>query len=150
MGAEEGLRLLFYFCNVSGLLPFRMIFDAQTKRFKQFESHWRHPANWWFLTILIGQFLFFYNFINYAKLVILKENESKSTVFMFIFICGVVNYIVLCLSLRLILFRFRHLETALEIFNKIDRMLTKTCHPSCNVYQRTVIGLILICIGVRN
>jgi hypothetical protein len=29
-------------------------------------------------------------------------------------------------------------------------MLTKTCHPSCNVYQRTVIGLILICIGVRN
>ena len=58
MAGVERLRLLFLVCNVSGLLPFRMVLDAQTKRFKRFESHWRHPTNWWFIILLIGQICF--------------------------------------------------------------------------------------------
>ena len=148
MGVER-LQLLFRSCNASGLLPFRMVLDAQTKRFKRFENQWCHPTNWWFLIVLIGQSFFVYFIIDYLRWIIFEEFESKLTVFSAIFILGMLNYVVLCLSLRLFLFRFRHLENAMEIFHKVDRLLTKSFRAApCHARQRTFIGLTLNFIGV--
>ena len=72
MGVER-LKMLFHACNVSGLLPFRMVLDAQTKRFKRFEGHWRHPNNWWFLILLISQ-MFFIIFIGFVSWDIFLKN----------------------------------------------------------------------------
>lgn len=146
--AVERLRLIFLICNLSGLFPFRMILDAQTKQFKRFDKHWRHPFNWLFLIVFFGQGLF-YIMMTYSSWIISKEIQSKSTIYSVIFILGLLNYVILCFSLRLLLFRVRHLETAIEIFQGIDRLLAKKLFETpCRTKQRTIIGLVfsVICV----
>lgn len=142
MGVER-LRSLFRICNVSGLLPFRMVFDAQTKRFKRFERGWCwfHPLNWWFLMLFSGQGMFYIS-SGYVSWTLFEEIRSKSTVYFTIVIFSILNYILMCLSLRLFLFRFRHLETALEILDKIDRLTNKIIHQvRCHSQRHTIFGI---------
>ena len=142
MGVER-LQMLFHICNVSGLLPFRMVLEAQTKRFKRFEGHWRHPNNWWFLILLILQMIFivFSSFASWS--IFFVKLASTSTVILVIFVFLSSSYIIWLLSLRLFLFRFRHLETALKTFHDIDRLLIKIDHVSCHTRRRTIIGITL-------
>ena len=150
MAGVERLRLLFRICNVTGLLPFRMILDVPTKRFKRFESSWRHPTCWWFLILLIGH-IFFTVIIALASWNIFsKKLEAMSTVVLVIFILLSSSYAIWISSTRLFLFRFRHLETAFETFHSIDRLLSKTDRPSFNnnTQRRTIIGTVLCLIWV--
>ena len=43
---------------------------------------------------------------------------------------------------RLLLFRLRHLETAVEILDRIDRVLEKMPHAPCTTRQRTIIVIV--------
>lgn len=148
MGVER-LQHLFRICNLLGLLPFRMVLDAQTKGFKRFESHWRHPNNWWFIILLIGQICFLTIISLSFWSLIAQKLESLSLVMLMIFTLLSSSYFIWLVSVRLFLFRFRHLETALEIFHGIDRLLNKIHHATCNNTQRrTIIGTFLCLIWV--
>ena len=142
MGVER-LQLLIQFSNVSGLLPFRMVLDEQTKRFKRFDGHWRHPSNWWFLSFLLVQF----GLHIIGPFSVYSTWVSSSFIYLAVFIFGFFNFSLFFSSLRLFLFRFRHLEKALEIFESIDRLLST--RTRCNSKRRTIIGIVINLIWVH-
>ena len=53
MSVEE-LQLFFQFSNVSGLIPFRMVLDQSTGKFKWLKGH-HSLVNWWFIFLSIGR-----------------------------------------------------------------------------------------------
>lgn len=150
MGVEK-LHLFIRFCNMCGLLPYRMRLDFQTKRFKRFDGNWRHPANYWFTFLLIIHIIFIFYFI-YLDSKLVYGNGSvgnASTVHMFAYWLYFANLILLLSTPRLFLIQFRHLETALETLHHIDRvLLDKVAHLPCTTRKRSLICIILICCTV--
>jgi hypothetical protein len=147
MGVEE-LQLFVRLCNLTGLLPFRMILDEQTGRFKRFDGHWSHPVKWWcsfVMTIQIGVLV-----VNIYWLVdSLDPKVNFSLVYKLVFILYFLNYsILMLLSPRLFLFRLRQLETAFECLRRIDRMIISNSKSSNPTRRRTVIGILIILIDV--
>ena len=141
----QNLQLLFRFCNVSGLFPFRLELDEQTGRFKRLVGHWRHPVNWWFILLLIGQV---YNIIliNYQTWISLTDgHHSYSFLVVLIIALNYGNYLIMILIPRLVLFRIRHLEAALHHLARIDHILTRIIRIrfSCTSRQRTVTGFFI-------
>ena len=147
MGLDQ-LQLFVRFCNLSGLLPFRMILDEQTRRFKRFEGHWRNAANWWCSFVIVSQLLAFFGNIYILIVLILPEHKELSLVQHFVHSLYFSNYFFfILLSPRLFLFRFRHFETAFEFLHRIDRMIG-TAGSSCTTRRRTIIGILIIFIDV--
>jgi hypothetical protein len=153
MGIER-LQPFVRFCNVCGLIPFRMVLD-EVKRFKRFEGHWRHPGNWWFTLLLVGYILslILLVYINLKKVSTDDASlvASLKFVHLFAFALYFTNFIIICSLPRLFLLRFRNLENALEIVLRIDGGLNKLglSHATCTTQRRTVIGVSLICSLVR-
>ena len=112
MGVER-LQLCVRFCNVCGLFPFRMILDPISGRFKRFDHHWRHPANWWFILNIIC-YLMFFSLGAYYMVFSLVANETIfiPVVLAVVLILYAFNVLALNSIPRLLLFRLRHLETA--------------------------------------
>ena len=136
----ESLQLFINFSNISGLFPFRLVVDEQTGRFKRLVGHWRHPANWWFTLLLIGQV---YNIILITFVTwITQRNRSLSYVYFLSIGLNPGNYLNTILIPRLFLFRIRHLEDAIGHLVSIDRILTRIIPMplSCNSRQRTLAG----------
>ena len=149
MGVEE-LQLFVRLCNLTGLLPFRMILDEQTGRFKRFDGHWSHPAKWWCsfvmaiqIAVLVGNFYWFVVSFH-------SKGINLSIVYKLVQFLYFSNYLILLLlSPRLFLFRFRHLETAFECLHRIDRMIISNSKLSSTTRRRTVIGILIILIDVK-
>ena len=76
---------------------------------------------------------------------LMNASDSSLTLAVLIFIFYLFNYFALIfVSPRIFLFRFRHLETAIEILNRIDRILDKTSQQPQNddkTRHLTVIGI---------
>ena len=149
MGVES-LELLVQFSNVSALMPFRMVLDKLTGKFKRFDGHWRHPANYWFTLILISEIIFC--ILQLSSIVISKINQHKYSnndhllTYNLVLLFYTFNFMILFLSLRLFLFRFRHFETTIESLQRIDKMLgNKNC---CTTRRRTLIGILMASIKV--
>ena len=147
----ESLRLFMLFCNVTGLFPFRLVADEQTGRFKRLVGHWRHPANWWFTLLLIGQVYFIILDVSCTAIVngkrFLDGHQSFSVVFVLTIVLELASFLIMVLIPRLFLFRIRHLESALEHLIRIDRILTRFIparHLSCSNRQRTLAGISII------
>ena len=147
MGVER-LQLLVQFCNLSGLLPFRMILDEETRRFKRFEGHWRHLANWWCSFITAIKVAVLVASIYFAAVSFLA-GEKQSLAYQLVYLLYCSNYaILLLLSPSLFLFRIRHLESAFESLHRIDRMIEAAVKSSCTIRRRTFIGILIIVIDV--
>ena len=142
MGVER-LQLCVRFCNGCGLFPSRMILDPISGRFKRFEGHWRHPANWWLVFLLIC-YLIFFSLGLYFMVFTLVANETNSIPIVLAVVLILYSFNVLTFNSipRLLLFRLRHLETAVEILDRIDRVLEKMPHAPCTTRQRTLIVMI--------
>ena len=152
MGVEQ-LQLLVRFSNVTTLLPFRMVLDEITGKFKRFDSHWRHPSNWWFTFILISQLSSVCLIVHQICSKLMNASDSSLTLAILIFIFYLFNYFALIfVSPRIFLFRFRHLETAIEILNRIDRILDKIfLQPqNCKTRHRAIIGISISSLIVSN
>ena len=117
MGIER-LQLLVRCCNISGLLPFRRVLNEDAKMFRRFECHWRHPANWWFILLLICHFLVTAIHI-YLSWIYLTRDDSEilTTVDFTVLILLYGNFAVIFSFPRFFLFHIRHLETAFDILH---------------------------------
>lgn len=147
MGVEE-LQLFVRLCNLTGLLPFRMILDEQTRRFKRFDGHWSHPAKWWCSFVMAIQIAVLV--VNFFWLVLFhSKGINLSIVYKLVFFLYLSNYLILLLlSPRLFLFRLRHLQTAFECLHRIDRMIISNSKSSNTTRRRTFIGILIILIDV--
>lgn len=148
MGLEH-LKLFFHFGNVSGLFPFRMVLDESTGKFKRFDIRWRHPANWWFLFLLIGNLILLALVIYSMWSMIIETTKSLPTTFSVVLLLYSIGFFILCTTPRLFFIRFRNFDRALEMLRQIDRVLDKipTKIP-CTTQRRTVIGIIVSLISV--
>lgn len=148
MGVER-LQLLMRYCNVSGLLPFRMVLNARTKQFKRFDNHWRHPANWWFALLAIGHLVLTAVFI-YLSWINLHDGKSEPITTVQVVLTLMHGHIIVLFSLpRLFLFQVKHLETAFDILHRFDRRIVNISPKSSDtVLRRTHIGIIITLIGV--
>jgi hypothetical protein len=148
MGVER-LQLFMRFCNVCGLLPFRMVLDPVSHRFKRFDSHWRHPANWWFLLQLIPYPILLSIAVYYAFTVFMTDKtESMTAVLSVAVMLYGFNVFALNSIHRLTLFRLRQLETAIEILDRVDRVLDKMIRIPCTNRRRTLIFIGFCLFGV--
>lgn len=152
MGVER-LQLCIRFCNVCGLLPFRMVLDEQTKQFKRFDGHWRHPANWWFAFLSICYILFVTVFALFLWTELFaEENDSLTAVHKIALAMYFSNFLAMISVPRLFLLRFRHFERSIEILHHIDHLLDKMPQPSCHIRLFTIIGIsvFLLVVGYTN
>ena len=143
MGVER-LQLLVRFCNVCGLLPFRMVLDEPTMRFKRFDGHWRHPANWWFALHLMGQIFLTLQIVYMIWSSNTESNKSTnlSSVYFVVFLLFILNFVILLWCPRIFLSRRRHLEVAIELIHRIDGTLTKILQEMpCTTRRRTLVGI---------
>ena len=140
MGMER-LRLLFCYCNVVGLFPFRMVINKDTNEFKRFDNQWRHPSNWWFATLLIAQIVYIIWTIYWQIFLFLSESKLP-TIYLFIYTLHLSDYVLMIAIPRIFLFHFRNLETALETLHQITRLLPKNSHTSCGINRRLVVGIL--------
>lgn len=148
MGVER-LQLLMRCCNFSGLLPFRMVLDSQTKQFKRFDNHWRHPANWWFAiaifsNVFISVVFIYYSWINLTR----DDSELLTTVHLIGLFLFYVNFTFMFWIPRLFLLRVQCLETAFDILHRIDGILAKISSSRDTVLRRTYVGIAIILIAV--
>ena len=151
MGVEQ-LQLLVGFSNVTGLVPFRMVLDEITGKFKRFDGHWRHPSNWWFTFILIAQILNLIAAYYFTLFVIFDSVEDIVSLFLvykFLVLLYLLNFSILLWIPRFFLFQFRHLETAFECLLATDRILETFSHPPCTSRRRTQFGMAFCLIFVR-
>jgi hypothetical protein len=140
MGVKN-LRILFCFCNVAGLLPFRMVTNGETNGFKRFDRHWRHPANWWFLILFFVHVAYIIR-TSYEQIYQFISENKLATIYKVVYTLSIFNYTLLVTVPRFFLVNFKHLETALEILNDIDRLTMVTpIHFPCKTMQRTIIGI---------
>ena len=133
-------------CNLCGLFPFRMVLDDETKQFKCFDHHWRHPANWWFLLLSIS-YPVFVTLFAYISWTLFSANQSP-TIIKTAFGLYLSTLLVILSIPRLFALRFRNFERALETFRRIDYVLDKTHMSGCNVRRFTIIGITIILIQV--
>ena len=136
------LQLLVQLCNLCGMFPFRMVLDNDTKQFKYFDHHWRHPANWWFLllTITYPVFVFVFTYVGLTFIV----HDAESVILQTAIGMYLSSLLIIVSIPRLFMFRFRNFERALEILHRIDYILDKIS-PSSRVIRRfTIIGIAII------
>ena len=89
MGIER-LELCVRFCNIAGLFPFRMVLNRFNGKFLRFESHWRHPANWWLiLSITVhfvqGSFIIYLGLLNLFYNLIRALPTAALVAYVFVF-----------------------------------------------------------------
>ena len=149
MGIER-LLLCVRLCNVCGLIPFRMVLDEQTFRFKRFERNWKHPSNWWFTFLCVGFIVFIFPFAYFNYTFIPGEGGKITIFFIGVLALYFFNYLFLVSIPRLFLLRFNHFETALETLDKIDRFMAGKMRsvPACTARLRTFIGIGIISAAV--
>jgi hypothetical protein len=146
----ENLKLFFRFSNICGLFPFRLVLDEQTGRFKRLFGNWRHPANWWFTLLLIGQVYFIILDVVCTAMInsklFLDGHQSFSVVLILTISLDLLNFTIITLVPRLFLFRIRNLEVTLEHLGHIDRILTRIVPKplSCTSRKRTIAGISII------
>jgi hypothetical protein len=148
MGIER-LHLFVRICNVCGLFPFRMIVDKATGKFKRFDGSWRHPANWWFLLlVLIGHTYFSVSWVNFSWLHLTIDNDQHISVHLIVFMLFLAILLILFSIPLLFLFFYRRFETAIEILNRVDKKLAKVNHGVCSDRWRMYFGIAITTIGV--
>jgi hypothetical protein len=149
MAGLEHLRWLVWFCNVTGVLPFRMENDRKTKKFERFTFSWCHLVTWWFIMIVsfysLTSVFFFKIFLDvYYSF---ADNQSKLTTFsMFLFM---ITNSVTHLCPRILIFQYRKLQKASDYVNKVDQLIGKVGKWPCTSKRRIIIGMLPIFITVR-
>ena len=137
--AIERLQLFVRFGNISGLLPFRMVVDVETGKFKRFNFSWYHPANWWFIFLLIIQSTL--TILNFHVTWTVNSNE-----FMYTLSSGIdtLSFTILMWTPRLLLFHLRKMWMVFDSLGRIDRHLDKYNQINqCSIRRQTIIGIII-------
>ena len=143
MGLER-LRLFFRFGNISGLFPFRLVLDECTGKFKRFDAHWRHPANWWFGFILLGHLYLLILLLFVIQHIIMGHAQSVPTTYLVALSLFSIGFFILITIPRLFLVRLRNLDLSLQIIQQIDRIFDKiSTKVPCTIQRRIIIGIIL-------
>ena len=148
MAVGQNSKWLAWFCNFSGLLPFRMI--QHNDQLVSFEFQWKHPISWWFTLVNAAQLIYLiifcidlFHFSNETELVV-PTNFKLATIAM------AASMLILILSLHLILFHLRKLQIALESLQYVDLILDKLLpHWTCTTRRRTALGIFISFLMVR-
>lgn len=120
MGVER-LQLFVRYCNVCGLFPFRMVLNRELGLFKCFDANWRHPANWWFVFLLIGHIAFLFMFVRTGFSQLTTDTDHLLTyVHLVVLVMYLSDVIAFISTPRIFLFHIRHLESAIDILHRID------------------------------
>lgn len=143
MGLER-LNILFFFINLTGMLPSRMVVDRRTNRFKRFDNGWQHPITWWFIFILVAQLIWIPYFCTFQ--IDALSHYQESVVYLMVIILWQVSYTLVKLSPLLLIFRIGKLKEALVTLAKVDQELQKIRaleNKPCTSRLRTIIGILL-------
>ena len=140
---QERLDLLVRWCQLIGLVPFRMERDAESGRFLRFSFSWRHPLTYWWLTwkiIYIAAIVFY----NTAKCFYIEERASQfQSKEVLVFVVGV----ALTTATRFfipetLVFRCSYFSKASRHLHEFDTLLEDHHVPACSTRKFTVIGIV--------
>lgn len=144
----ESLNILFLMINATGILPVRMILD-KNKKFIRFDKNWRHPVSWWFVFVVAMQLVHIPTQLVYS-ITISLGNVNHTTVHRVVMLVWETSYtLVKCVPL-ILLFYTGNLKKSFQVLSKADRLLDKSSpHILCSSRKRTILGVILLMIGVN-
>ena len=148
--AVERLRWLVWFCNISGLIPVRMIL-RKSGEFQRFDFNWRHPISWWLIIELLCRLLYLSVHVYVSIMFHIERNVSFPVIYMVAALAAQIGSVVNIISPKLILFHLKNLRTAVESLHQVDRILYGISNKpfySCTTRLRTAMGVSITVLGV--
>lgn len=151
------LRPLIWMCQLSGLLPFYMEFDPDTKKFRKFSFSWKRPMTWWFVFLCIGQFAFLIFDIRISWIAFYQNDVIKSNIpkvfSAFLFVEHLL-FVFLIDMARFMILKYSNLRCAVHLIQKVHNMLSVdnklSFEKSLKVKRHLISGLIVTAICVKN
>ena len=142
---QERLDLLVRWCQLIGLVPFRMERDAESGRFLRFSFSWRHPLTYWWLTCKI-LYVTAYVSYNLNRWTTLEKKvaiyQSTKTEILVLFV-GTVFSATTCLFIpETLVFRCSYFSKASRHLHEFDTLLEDHHVPACSTRKFTVIGIV--------
>ncbi len=147
MGLER-LKLLSTLINLTGMMPFRMILDKKTNRFKRFDFGWRHPITWWCALSILTQ-LIYGPVIATIQISMVLTKKNDPIIYMIIMSLWQVSYVLSRFVPFLLLFHAGHLKLAFNSLAKVDLALQNIPHRLCFSRRYTLTGFAISVILVR-
>ena len=148
MAGLERLRWLVWFCNVTGVLPFRMEIDSKTKKFERFAFSWCHFVTWWFILIVSIYILIIVLFFKIFLDVYYSFTDNQSTLTTFSMFLFMITNSATHLCPRILIFQYRNLQKASDYIKKVDQLISKVGKWPCTSKRRIIIGMLPIFITV--
>ena len=142
---QERLDLLVRWCQLIGLVPFRMERDAESGRFLSYSFSWRHPLTYWWLTCKI-LYVTAYVSYNLNRWTTLEKKvaiyQSTKTEILVLFV-GTVFSATTCLFIpETLVFRCSYFSKASRHLHEFDTLLEDHHVPACSTRKFTVIGIV--------
>ena len=142
---QERLDLLVRWCQLIGLVPFRMERDAESGRFLRFSFSWRHPLTYWWLTCKI-LYVTAYVWHILHRLILIEGGtiRSQSTdAELLVQVVGIVFAAITCLFIpETLVFRFSYFSKASRYLHEFDTLLEDHHVPACSTRKFTVTGIV--------
>ncbi len=147
MSALKQLKPFVRLCQISGLIPFTMETDPETKEFIKFGFSLKSAPAVWYFTILFVVILSFLiptstlsiNFSSIFENVV--TNMILSTVGVLLLGASHFSFMILFNIKRVTVLRYKHLRRAVVLVKEVEQHLSDLPHCKNTVKLRTIIGL---------
>jgi len=149
MSALKQLKPFVRVCQISGLIPFTMETDPETKEFIKFGFSLKSAPAVWYFTILFVVILSFIlptatvsnNLSSIFENAV--DNMNLSTVGLLLLGATQISYVVLFNIKRVTVLRYNHLRKAVALVKEVEQHLSDLPQCKNTVILRTFIGLII-------
>ena len=151
----ENLSLFVRFSQFFSFLPYYMEWhpQSQSKRFKQISFSWKKPITWWFIFVVLFQFVF----VVCRSLQLCRSNHNESEfplIFSLFYPVEILFLVIATATYRFaIIFKVPHLRRAQNSLRKAQQLMSNVPPEDIEldgqaVKKRSVFGLIWVFIGV--
>lgn len=149
MSALKQLKPFVRVCQISGLIPFTMETDPETKEFLKFGFSLKSAPALWYFTLLLLVILSFTipmatlssNISSIYENAV--DNLNLSTVGLLLLGATQLSYAVLFNIKRVTVLRYKHFRRAVALVKEVEQHLSDLPQCKNTVILRTVIGLII-------
>jgi len=146
---QERLDLLVRWCQLIGLVPFRMERDAESGRFLSFSFSWRHPLTyWWLSSKILYVVALYFNMKSVWEGKFVSSTEEPIGVKMIDLISNNILHFTAFITPEILVSRWALFSKASRILGEFDTMIEKLDFPSCSTRKRSVIGIVSISLMV--
>lgn len=156
MSALKQLKPFVRVCQISGLIPFTMETDPETKEFLKFGFSLKSATALWYFTILffvIISFILPSTTLSSTNMSSIYENAvdnmNLSTVGLLLLGATQFSYMILFSIKRVTVLRYKHLRKAVALVKEVEQHLSDLPQCKNTVILRTVIGIIIAVVMVH-